>query len=239
MAVALLLTDGHLDRWFVRFDVHGRLITARSPFSAALFRNDGPNAALSAAYAALIADGQTVHICIIPLRPAGGTVLPYVAPNDDEEEHVVGDIVWTAATTRAGAIPADGAAVSRTTYAALFAAIGTTYGAGDGSTTFNVPHISGRVVIARETTATLITTAVSGFSGATLGATGGSQSHVLTIPEIPAHTHDVPFVLQTNQTGSGSLARTITGSTSSGSTGGGGAHRNVQPSIVLNAFVKV
>lgn len=53
-----------------------------------------------------------------------------------------GDIVWSGAATRNGALLANGQAVSRTTYAALFAAIGTTYGVGDGSTTFNVPNVA-------------------------------------------------------------------------------------------------
>lgn len=55
----------------------------------------------------------------------------------------VASIMWFAgASTPTGWIPADGTAVSRTTYATLFAAIGTTYGVGDGSTTFNVPSVS-------------------------------------------------------------------------------------------------
>ena len=70
-----------------------------------------------------------------------------------------------------GYLLCDGSAVSRDTYSALFAAIGTVYGAGDGSTTFNVPDLSGRVVI------------------------GVSNTHVLdalTENELPAHTHTVP-----------------------------------------------
>lgn len=47
---------------------------------------------------------------------------------------------------RAGMLNCNGAAVSRTTYAALFAAIGTSYGSGDGSTTFNVPDLRGEFV---------------------------------------------------------------------------------------------
>ncbi len=55
-----------------------------------------------------------------------------------------GEIVFTArATAPAGFLKCNGAAISRTTYADLFAAIGTTYGAGDGSTTFNVPETRG------------------------------------------------------------------------------------------------
>lgn len=76
-----------------------------------------------------------------------------------------GDIIWSAATSRPGSLLANGTAVSRQTYSRLFDAIGTTYGAGDGSSTFNLPDIQGRVPVGR---------GGSGFS--TLGATGGSTS---------------------------------------------------------------
>lgn len=78
-----------------------------------------------------------------------------------------------------GCLFCDGSAVSRTTYAALFAVIGTTYGEGDGETTFNVPDLSGRVVI--------------GVSNShALGTTGGSETVTLTADQLPAHTHVVP-----------------------------------------------
>lgn len=78
-----------------------------------------------------------------------------------------------------GCLFCDGSAVSRTTYAALFDVIGTTYGAGDGSTTFNIPDLSGRVVI--------------GVSNShALGTTGGSENVTLTADQLPAHTHVVP-----------------------------------------------
>lgn len=78
-----------------------------------------------------------------------------------------------------GYLLCDGSAVSRTDYADLFTAIGTTYGAGDGSTTFNVPDLSGRVVL--------------GVSQShALGTTGGEAAHTLTESELPAHSHVVP-----------------------------------------------
>jgi microcystin-dependent protein len=73
----------------------------------------------------------------------------------------------------------DGSAVSRSTYATLFDVIGTTFGAGDGSTTFNLPDLSGRVPL--------------GVSQAhALGTTGGSETVTLTESELPAHVHEVP-----------------------------------------------
>jgi microcystin-dependent protein len=83
---------------------------------------------------------------------------------------------------------ANGQALSRAIYAALFAVYGTTFGAGDGSTSFNVPDLHGRTVIGRDdmggTAASRVTAAVSGLDGVTLGATGGDQ-------RIPTHTHPV------------------------------------------------
>ena len=73
----------------------------------------------------------------------------------------------------------DGSAVSRTTYATLFGVIGTTFGAGDGSTTFNVPDLGGRVPLGVSSTHLL-------------GSTGGSETVTLTESELPSHVHEVP-----------------------------------------------
>lgn len=86
---------------------------------------------------------------------------------------------FAGSTAPQGYLLCDGSAVSRTDYADLFTAIGTTYGAGDGETTFNVPDLSGRVII--------------GVSQShALGTTGGEATHVLTEQELPAHSHTVP-----------------------------------------------
>jgi len=74
----------------------------------------------------------------------------------------------------------DGAAVSRATYADLFALIGTTYGAGDGTSTFNVPNLKGRVAVGRDATQTEFDV---------LGETGGAKTHTLTTGEMPSHSH--------------------------------------------------
>lgn len=83
----------------------------------------------------------------------------------------------------------DGSAISRTTYANLFAIYGTTYGAGNGSTTFNVPDLRGRTLIGLDNmggvTAGRVTTAGSGISGTTLGAAGGAQSLPLAQANLP------------------------------------------------------
>jgi microcystin-dependent protein len=88
-------------------------------------------------------------------------------------------------------VVARGQAISRTTYSALFAMISTTYGAGDGSTTFNIPDLGGRVVAGTEASESRLTSALSGCSGASPGATCGAQTTTLTTTELPAHTHAV------------------------------------------------
>jgi microcystin-dependent protein len=76
----------------------------------------------------------------------------------------------------------DGTAVSRSQYSALFSIIGTTYGVGDASTTFNVPNLKGRVVVTRDAS-------VGAFD--TLGETGGAATHTLATGELPSHTHSM------------------------------------------------
>lgn len=78
-----------------------------------------------------------------------------------------------------GFLLCDGRAVSRETYGNLFYEIGITYGAGDGSTTFNLPDMVNRVP-------------VCDGSGLQLGSMGGEESHALTGNELPGHTHSIP-----------------------------------------------
>ena len=99
---------------------------------------------------------------------------------------------FAGATAPNGWLLCTGQAVSRTTYSALYALIGTTYGAGDGSTTFNVPDLRGRVIAGADnmggTAASRLTSAGSGVAGS-LGSVGGAETHTLTTAQAPAHTH--------------------------------------------------
>jgi microcystin-dependent protein len=86
-----------------------------------------------------------------------------------------------------------GQAISRATYAELFSLISTAYGVGDGSTTFNVPDLRGRVLAGNDAMGGIragrLTTAYFGQDAAFNGAVGGLESHLLTTAEIPSHTH--------------------------------------------------
>lgn len=88
-----------------------------------------------------------------------------------------------------------GQAISRTDYPICFARLGTTYGSGDGSTTFNLPDKRGRVSAALDnmggSSAGRLTPPASGgvADSTTLGSAGGTHSHALTIGQLAAHTH--------------------------------------------------
>jgi len=85
-------------------------------------------------------------------------------------------LAFPGATAPTGWVMCDGAAISRTDYATLFAAIGVSFGAGDGSTTFNVPDLRGRVLVGKDdmggSDASRVTSVREGLDGDTLAATG-------------------------------------------------------------------
>lgn len=162
--------------------------------------------------------------------------------------------IWPLAQIPADCILAYGQAISRTTYADLFAVYGTAFGPGDGSTTFNVPDYRGVTFVGKDdmggTALGRLTAALS------LASVIGSQSVTLTTDQIPAHTHGVTDPGHTHTLGNqllptgaslegGNAYRLVNGTTGSATTGisvnaagGGGAHPNVQPSFVVNIIIK-
>jgi microcystin-dependent protein len=146
----------------------------------------------------------------------------------------IGSIISFALTAApTGYLECDGAAISRTVYSDLFASIGTTWGVGDGVTTFNIPDMQRNTFVGSggSGTATL---------GNAVGDTGGAETHTLTIAEMPAHTHtldDVISRVDTNLAGEVSTNPWST-VTATGSTGGDGPHNIIQPSAVVLICIK-
>jgi microcystin-dependent protein len=147
----------------------------------------------------------------------------------------VGTILdFAGATLPGGFLWAAGQAVDRTTYALLFAALGTTYGTGNGSTTFNVPDLRGRVAAGRDnlngTAASRLTSGNAGFDGTALGAGGGDermQNHTHYMPNGGSGASWMPTGIGTPQV-NGAYATTSAGL---------GNSQNVQPTIVVNKII--
>ena len=178
---------------------------------------------------AQVTSAKLATSAITALTPAG-LVLPYAG-----------------SSAPTGYLLCDGSAQSRTTYATLFGVIGTTYGTGDGSTTFNVPDLRGRVIAGQDdmggSSANRLTGLTGGVDGDVLGGTGGGETHTLSTSELPPHDHNLPvdsggsLSIQSLFATAGS-DQGYDGSVDPASTGGGGAHNNVQPTIILNYIIK-
>lgn len=133
---------------------------------------------------------------------------------------------FAGSTAPNGWLLCDGSAVSRTTYAKLFAVIGTTYGTGDGSTTFNVPDLRGRFPLGSGTGTAATATAH------TLGDRSGQETHTLTINELPANA------LYSNYTSTAQWGDyEASGAYYYRTRGGGAAHNNMPPFTALNFII--
>ena len=146
-------------------------------------------------------------------------------------------VQFTGDTAPNGWLICDGSAISREIYTNLFEVIGSTFGGGDGTTTFNIPNLKGKIPVG-------LNSDDSDFN--ILGKEGGEKTHILKINEIPSHNHRQ--TVTASRTGSGSTyvswnANNLFGNKDTGArdtlnTGGGEAHNNLQPYIVLNYIIK-
>ena len=184
-------TYGRIDRIVARLDLSTKDVTlavikgelAATPEAPDIVR-DGTIYDLGLATVAIAAGTLEITSSMITDTRRDTTVCGGVYPRLSSEfvwpdANHVGDIKLTACTTAPSKwLICDGSAVSRTVYADLFANIGTTYGEGDGTSTFNLPDLRGRFAIGKESTTNL-------------GDTGGEKTHTLTTNEMPAHQHNV------------------------------------------------
>lgn len=137
-------------------------------------------------------------------------------------------IPWGDSTVPSGFLNCDGSAVSRTTYAGLFAVIGTNYGSGDGSTTFNIPDLTDRTCVGKSPTKSQFTTGGANTVTTTGNVSGNLGNTTLATPTIATHTHPGSWGDSSGQNqkrpGGGGGACLNTNSRATDATGGGGAH---------------
>ncbi|MBC5786915.1 phage tail protein [Clostridium facile] len=142
-------------------------------------------------------------------------------------------LVWSTSTAPTGWLLCNGSSVSRTTYSALYNKITTKYGSGNGSTTFTLPNLKGRVPVG-----------VGSSPFTSLGNNGGSTSVTLTVSQIPQHNHGQVVTAGENGTstridyagdGAGNI---YTQGAKSENTGGGSSHTNLQPYLTVNYIIK-
>jgi len=98
-------------------------------------------------------------------------------------------VPWSTASVPTGFLECNGSAVSRSTYSALFAIIGTTYGAGDGSSTFNVPDLQDRVTIGKSNNKALASTGGANTVAKTGNIGGSTANATLSTPQLASHGH--------------------------------------------------
>lgn len=135
-----------------------------------------------------------------------------------------------------GFLACDGSAVSRTNYSTLFNVIGTIWGAGDGSTTFNLPNLERRTTVGAGGAGTT-------RLGNTVGSLGGNETHTLTVSELPSHTHTVNAALiaeprEVNVRGGTPAAPLRNTGITSSAAGSNAPHNNLQPSAVVFKIIK-
>ena len=141
---------------------------------------------------------------------------------------------WSNSTIPSGFLECDGSAVSRTTYADLFAVISTDYGTGDGSTTFNLPNLQDK-------------TMVGASSGKAYSTTGGAESvtptgsvtvdnHTLTTSQMPQHRHTSQKSRQAAGTGwYGTYSTQLNPGTQNSSYQGSSSSHNHGGSVSINS----
>lgn len=154
-----------------------------------------------------------------------GTILPYTGSDSE---------------LPTGYMLCDGSELSRTDYSDLFAVIGTSFGDGNGSSTFNLPNLKGKVLTGLDSNDT---------DFASMGTTGGEKTHTLTISEMPSHSHNAVWQRNSGDVGLGEYGGNVAVQGTPASpgmtqgvtttTGGGQSHNILQPYVVVNYIIKV
>jgi microcystin-dependent protein len=132
-------------------------------------------------------------------------------------------VPWSDSSVPSGFLECNGAAVSRSTYADLFAIVGTTYGSGDGSTTFNLPDLQDNVAVGKSGTKNLASTGGANTVTSTGNVGGSTANATLSVPQLASHTHPISGPSYQNPGPTG-LTNNRSGGTSVPAAGGDGGH---------------
>jgi len=164
-------------------------------------------------------------------------------------------VPWTDSSLPTGFLECNGANVSRTTYSDLFGVIGTTYGSGDGSTTFGLPDLQDNVAVGKSNNKSLASTGGANTVTAAGNISGSTANATLSTAQLASHSHQVPLgfsnpgdgPMQRIQ-GTGGIAPQNTGTTNAGSGQGhshnmsanfsGNATSVIQPYLALIYIIK-
>ena len=167
----------------------------------------------------------------LPLEVPTGVVLPFANENAPTD--------W---------LLCDGLRHSRAIYADLFAEIGIAFGAGDGSTTFNVPDLRGRVPLGKDDLGGNRAYRVGSSAARQIGGGGGASTHRLSQGQMPRHSHNDgasgPFVVEWNtgsagfNIGAGNTTTWKIWDWNTGTAGSGYSHNNLQPYLTLAYIIK-
>jgi microcystin-dependent protein len=244
-------------RWFLGADT-----TAESGSNAGsaflLQRYDDTGTLLGTPISIVRATGQVT----LETTPQVGSNAVYTQGNAANLVTPIGSVsMWAASGDPSGGywLVCDGRAISRTTYATLFAAVASTYGNGDGSTTFNIPDFRERAAVGKSSAQTLIPQ----YNCTVLGTQIGEGKHTQTTAEMPvhnhgttesAHSHNIHGDANPSASGSGATAIVpfaankaqnygVTDTATTGLTinnaGSGTAFNVVQPGLVVNFIIRV
>jgi microcystin-dependent protein len=244
---SMVLGSQSVARYFQQYNGTGSLTAITLPVAppSALACTVWVNGVIQMPTVAFTVAGNVLTFTVAPPAGTGNIgVLIEGTASEVASQFSAGMIMpYAGITAPSGWLLCDGSAISRTTFGSLFAVLGTSYGAGDGSVTFNLPDFRGRVPAGLDNLGGTAANRIADLNS--LGGNGGAASvtptgtvgnTTLTEAQIPAHTHQVTPFQAAKAAGGVVASPDLIGGTATpvvtSSTGGGGAHTH---SLTINS----